>query len=134
MFLLATDALSELETPGPDPGLLAWFESVDGLDLYRRVITVGETRKGIAELSPARKRRALEARFDLPPDRCYHRIIPSDDSSAVRLGQIQAQAGSLPSLDTLRAARAITKRLRLVAPDAGDMARTRAQRLDRWGS
>ena len=32
MFLLDTDALSELEKPSPDSGLLAWLETVDWLE------------------------------------------------------------------------------------------------------
>ena len=42
MFLLDTDALSALEKPSPDAGLLTWLETVDWLDLHLSVITVGE--------------------------------------------------------------------------------------------
>jgi hypothetical protein len=34
MFLCDTDALSELEKSSPDPGLLAWLETVDWLDVH----------------------------------------------------------------------------------------------------
>ena len=98
MFLLDTDALSEFEKPSPNPGLLAWLENVDWLDLHLSVITIGELWKGIAELPLGRKRRALEAMFDLIPDRFHGRIIPVDYSIAVKFGQIQAQAGPLPRL------------------------------------
>src|SRR5262249_28326947 len=132
MFLLDTDVLSEVEKPSPDRALLAWLESVDWLDLHLSVITVGELWKGIAELPPGRKRRALEAMFDLIPDRFHGRIIPVDYSVAVKFGEIQAQAGPLPSLDTLIAATALIHRLTLVTHNSRDMARTGAAILDPW--
>lgn len=61
MFLLDTNALSELEKPSPDSGLIAWLETVDWLDLHLSVITIGELWKGITELPRGRKRRSLEA-------------------------------------------------------------------------
>jgi predicted nucleic acid-binding protein len=64
MFLLDTDTLSELEKPLPNTGVLAWLETVDWLDLYLSVITIGEVRTGISQLPQGRKRRALEAMFD----------------------------------------------------------------------
>jgi predicted nucleic acid-binding protein len=134
MFLLDTDALSELEKSSPDPGLLAWLETVDWLDVHLSVITIGELWKGIAELPPGRKRRALEAMFDLIPDRFHNRIIPVDYSVAVKFGGIQAQAGPLPSLDTLIAATALTRRLTLVTHNSRDMARTGAAIWDPWKS
>ena len=101
MFLLDTDALSELEKPQPDPGLLAWLETVEWLDLHLSVITIGEVWAGTAALPPSRKRRALEAMFDLIPDRFFNRIIPVDCAIAVKFGELQAAAGPLPSLDAL---------------------------------
>ena len=132
MFLLDTDALSELERLSPDPGLLAWLETVDWLDLHLSVITVGELWKGIAQLPHGRKRRALEVMFDLIPDRFYGRILPVDYAIAVEFGEIQAKTGPLPSLDTLIAATAITNRLTLVTHNSHDMARTGAPILHPW--
>ena len=134
MFLLDTDALSELEKPRPDPGLLAWLETMDWLDLYLSVITIGELWKGIAELPPGRRRRSLEAMFELIPDRFHNRIIAVDYPVAVKFGEIQAQAGPLPSLDTLIAATALTRQLTLVTHNTRDMARTGAAILDPWKS
>ena len=132
MFLLDTDALSELEKPRPDSGLLAWLESVDWLDLHLSVITLGEVWAGIAALPRGRKRRTLEGMFDLMPDRFFNRIIPVDYAIAVRFGELQVAAGPLPSLDALIAATALTRRLTLVTHISKDMARTGAAILDPW--
>jgi toxin FitB len=134
MFLLDTDTLSELEKPKPDSGLLAWIESVDWLDLHLSGITIGELWLGIARLPHSRKRRALETMFELIPDRFHNRVIPVDYSIAVKFGEIQAEAGPLPSLDALIAATAITRRLTLVTHNSKDMIRTGAALIDPWES
>jgi predicted nucleic acid-binding protein len=134
MFLLDTDALSELEKPAPDPGLVAWLESVDWLDLHLSVITIGELRKGISELPHGRRRRSLEAMFELIPDRFFNRIIPVDYPIALKFGEIQAEAGPLPSLDTLIGATAIVRQLTLVTHNTKDMERNGARLLDPWSA
>jgi predicted nucleic acid-binding protein len=132
MFLLDTDAFSELDRPQPAPGLLAWLDSVDWLDLYLSVITVSELWKGIRQLAPGKKRRALEGMFELLPDRFHNRIIPVDYSIALKFGEIQAGLGPLPTMDTLIAATAMCRRLTLVTHNTKDMARTGVDILDPW--
>jgi predicted nucleic acid-binding protein len=132
MFLLDTDALSELEKPRPDPGLIGWLETVDWLDLHLSAITIGEIWAGIVKLPQGQKRRALEGMFDLLPDRFYNRILPVDHATAVKFGEIQANLGPLPSLDTLIAATAIVRRLTLVTHNGKDMARIGAPVFDPW--
>jgi predicted nucleic acid-binding protein len=132
MFLLDTDALSELEKTRPDQGFLTWLESVDWLDVHLSVITIGELWSGINQLAPGRKRRALEAMFELLPDRFFNRIIPVDHGIAVKFGELQAKEGPLPSLDTLIAATALVRRLILVTHNSKDMGRTGASILDPW--
>src|SRR5437763_612245 len=122
MFLLDTDALSELDKPQANLGLLAWFETVDWLDVHLSVITIAELWKGIMELPAGPKRRGLEGMFELIPDRFHNRIIPVDYAVALKFGELQAEWGPLPSLDTLIAATAITRRLTLVTHNIKDMA------------
>lgn len=105
---------------------------MDWLDLHLSVITIGEVWAGIVALPHGRKRRALEGMFDLIPDRFFNRIIPVDYAIAVKFGEIQVEAGPLPSLDTLIAATALTRRLTLVTHNNKDMARTGAAILDPW--
>ncbi len=132
MYLLDTDAVSELEKPVPDPNFLSWINSVDWFDLHLSVITIGEIWKGIAELPTGRKRRQLEAMFEMIPDRFHERVIPVDQAVAVQFGEIQAEAGPLPTLDTLIAATAIVRRLTLVTHNTKDMGRSGATVFDPW--
>jgi predicted nucleic acid-binding protein len=132
MFLLDTDALSELEKPQPNSGFLAWVESVDWLELHLSVITVAELWQGIVELPDGRKRRSLEGMFELIPDRFHNRLISVDYAIALKFGDIQAKAGPLPTLDTLIAATALIRHLTLVTHNVKDMSRMGATILDPW--
>lgn len=134
MFLLDTDALSELDKTNPNPGLAVWLGGVDWLALHLSVITVAELWQGIRLMAEGRKRRALHAMFDLLPDRFHNRIISVDYSIAITFGDIQSKVGPLPILDTLIAATAITRRLTLITHNTGDMARTGASVLDPWSA
>jgi toxin FitB len=134
MFLVDTDALSELDKPHPNPGLAAWLENVDWLTLHISVITIAELWQGISLMREGQKRRALHAMFDLLPDRFHNRIIPVEPSIAIAFGDIQARFGPLPILDTLIAATALTKRLTLITHNTRDMARTGATVFDPWSA
>src|SRR5687767_5088855 len=120
MFLLDTAAVSELDRPHPNPGVMVWFASVEWTDLYLSVITVAEIWQGIARLPSGRKRRPLEASFDLIRDRFPGRILPIDFATAVQYGDIQAKVGPLPALDTLIGATAIVHRLTVVTRNTPD--------------
>lgn len=132
MFLLDTMAVSELDRPRPNPGVIAWFSSVDWGDLYLSVITVGEIWQGIARLPAGKKRRSLEASFDLIQQRFPERILPVDFAVAMKYGELQAQAGPLPTLDTLIGATAIVNRLTVITRNTADLARTGALIHDPW--
>ena len=132
MFLLDTNAISELEKPLPDAGFLAWLERVDWLDLHLSVISVAELWKGIAALPHGRKRRSLEAMFDLIPDRFQNRILDIDFAVAIKFGELQAEFGPLPNMDTLIAASALTHHLTIVTHNTKDLAKTGVPILDPW--
>jgi predicted nucleic acid-binding protein len=132
MFLLDTAAISELDRPCPNPGVVAWYSTADWSDLYLSVITVAEIWQGIARLPASKKRRSLEASFDLIQERFAERILAVNFAIAMKYGAIQAQAGPLPVLDTLIGATAIVNGLTVVTRNAADIARTGALILDPW--
>jgi hypothetical protein len=132
MFLLDTVAVSELDRPRPNSGVIAWFSTVDWSDLYLSVITVGEIWQGIARLPAGKKRRSLEASFDLIQERFPERILAVDFAIALKYGELQAQAGPLPTLETLIGATAIVNRLTVITRNTDDIARTGALIYDPW--
>lgn len=132
MFLLDTAAISELDKPKPDPKVIAWFSSVDWNDLFLSIITPAEMWRGIAKLPLGRRRRELEASFNLLPMRFYGRILPIDFVIAVEYGEIQARRGPLPVLDSLIAATATVNHLTVITRNTADFARTGALILDPW--
>ena len=132
MFLLDTMAISELDRPRPNPGVVAWFSTVDWSDLYLSVITVGEIWQGIVRLPAGKKRRSLEASFGLIQERFPDRILAVDFSVAMKYGELQAQSGPLPILDTLIGATAMVNRLTVITRNTDDIARTGALILDPW--
>jgi toxin FitB len=105
MFLLDTAAISEIDSPTPNRGLISWLSSVEWIDLYLSVISVAEIWQGIAQLAKGKKRRALEASFHMIRDRFPGRILDVNFAVAAQDGEIQARIGPLPVIDTLMALR-----------------------------
>ncbi len=132
MFLLDTAAVAELDQPQPNPGIINWLSSVEWNDLYLSVITIAEIWHGIDRLPSGRKRRSLEASFDLVRERFPGRILPVDFAIAVEYGHIQAKVGPLPILDTLIGATAIINRLTVITRNTPDISRTGARIYDPW--
>jgi predicted nucleic acid-binding protein len=132
MFPLDTAAVSELDRPNPNQGVVDWFASVDWLELRLSAITIAETWQGIVRLPASKKRRALEVSCELLPDRFPERILPVDFQVGVRYGKIQGKIGPLPVLDTLIAATALVNHLTVVTRNTSDIARTGARVHDPW--
>jgi predicted nucleic acid-binding protein len=133
MFLLDTNALSELEKLSPNSGFINWFQTIDENTLYISVLTIAEFWEGIARLPQSRKRRELEVVFDLMPTRFSGRILPVDYRIAVRYAEIQANSREpLPIFDTLIAATALVHRLTVITRNTKDLGRSGATVLDPW--
>lgn len=132
MFLLDTSAISEFERAKINPGFEAWFATVDWDDLHISSLSIAEIWNGILLRPHGKKRRELEAWFDLLCDRFEHTTHSVDKPVAISYAAIQAENGPLPVLDTLIAATAIVHRLTLVTRNTKDFARTGVRVLDPW--
>jgi toxin FitB len=132
MFLFDTTAVSELEKPRPNQGLVDWLGGVSWDDVYLSAVTIAEVRLGINRLPNGEKRRRLEAWFDSLTDQFPDRILPIDFHVAVRFAEIQHEKGPLPLMDSLIAATALTHRLTVVTNNTSDLGRTGASVVDPW--
>ena len=90
--LLDTCVVSELTTPNPTPELARWFASEHAEDLYLSAITIGEIRRGTAQLAPGRRRAALTAWADKLSRSFAGRVLPVDEAVATRWAEIAARA------------------------------------------
>ncbi len=61
MIVLDTNVLSELIRQNPDPGVLAWLDSLPGSEVVTTAVTAAELLYGMARLPPGRRRDTLAA-------------------------------------------------------------------------
>jgi toxin FitB len=127
-FLLDTDVLSELCRCTPDPGVMAWFASVDSAQLHLSVLTIGEIRQGICRLQRRDARQA--SAFDqwlAGLLRAYSdRIVPVTAEIAQEWGSLNVP-DSLPAIDGLLVATAKVHGWTLITRNASNVANTGAQ-------
>ncbi|HUK54993.1 MAG TPA: type II toxin-antitoxin system VapC family toxin [Candidatus Binatia bacterium] len=136
-YLLDTNCISELVRVQPEPRVLAWLEAVDESLLHLSVLTLGEIRKGLAGLSPGKRRTQLEAWLEVElRARFAGRILGIDAGVADRWGVLAAAAKregrALGAIDGLLAATAWQHNLAIVSRNAQDFAKTRVEVLNPW--
>lgn len=136
-FLIDTCVISELVKKAPASGVTRWLEQQDELSLYLSVITFGELHKGIGQLHAGRKKRELYEWVEGQLSRRFTgRILDVDKDVAVRWGEISAAAGkfgrTVPVLDGLLAATALTFGLTFVTRNTDHFQETGVRLLDPW--
>jgi len=91
-FLLDTNVPSELVRPQPEPKVKAWV-AAQNLDLlFISVVSFGELRKGIALLSPGKRRAGLETWIETDLTVLFFgRILPLTRSIAEQWSVLEAQ-------------------------------------------
>lgn len=130
-FLLDTNVLAELRKPRPRASVAAWFESVDGLQLYLSVLTIGEIQQGVARLRRRDPRQAavFDAWLGTLRRDFADRLLPVDEAVALAWGGLSA-GDPLPVIDGLLAATAQVHGLTMVTHNVGDFERTGVPVLD----
>jgi predicted nucleic acid-binding protein len=135
-YLIDTNVLSELRRKAPDPGVVDWFSQRPPATLHLSVLTLGEIRKGIENISDEARRQSLIdwLETDLPTF-FTGRILPVDGAVADRWGRMCATAGRpLPAIDSLLAATALKHGLVLVTRNVKDFGGLPVHIFNPWAS
>jgi predicted nucleic acid-binding protein len=132
-YLLDTNVVSETRKSRADSGVIAFLSAADTAGLFLSVLTLGELRKGVEA-----KRRTdpvaadqLGAWVDGIETTFADRMLPVDAAAARRWGELSA-GRSLPVIDTLIAATAISHSLTLVTRNTRDVESTGVSLVDPW--
>jgi predicted nucleic acid-binding protein len=132
-YLLDTNVISETRKMKADKGVMAFLAAADQEGLFLSVLTLGELRKGVKV-----KRRSdpaaadqLGAWVDGIQTIFVDHILDIDTTIGVFWGELSA-ARSLPVVDTLIAATAISHDLTLVTRNTRDFVSTGVKTLDPW--
>jgi hypothetical protein len=130
-FLLDTNVVAELRKPRPKASVAAWFESVDGAQLYLSVLVVGEIEQGVTRLRRRDPRQAavFDAWLGTLRREFADRLLPVDEAVALAWGALSA-GDPLPVVDGLLAATAQVHGLTIVTRNVADFERTGVPVLD----
>ncbi|MFN0302589.1 MAG: type II toxin-antitoxin system VapC family toxin [Burkholderiales bacterium] len=135
-YLLDTCVVSELSRPRPDPGVLAWMLETDVFSLHLSAMTIGEVRRGTLRLPVGKRRTSLAGWSEKLRQSFSGRVLPIDESVALRWAEIAAraeQAGRPGSLaDGLIAATALDRGLTLVTRNVTDFEALGVSFLNPW--
>jgi len=133
-FLLDTNVLSELVHRKPNGGVLRWFQGAPEETLHLSVLTMGELRRGIEGVRDAARREKLRAWLERDlSERFSDRLLSITPPVADRWGRLLAEVGrSVPAVDSLLAATALTHGLRIVTRDVRDFRFPGLQVVNPW--
>ena len=111
-FLLDTDILSAIRRKQRDQNLEKWLLSINSLDVYISVVTIGEVERGITQQRRNNPAFAedLQRWLDTILQRYQQRILPLSISIAQRWGRLSGELGH-NSADLMIAATALEHNL-----------------------
>jgi toxin FitB len=136
-YLLDTCAISELVSKQPNQRVVDWIDGIDPEAVYLSVVTIGEIRKGIEKLSDSKRKSILNdwlvselfVRFS-------DRILPIDlDVILVwgqMVGRLELSGKKMAAMDSLIAATALSRDLRLVTRNEDDFKHAGLKLMNPW--
>jgi predicted nucleic acid-binding protein len=132
-YLLDTNAISETRKIRADAGVMDFLTAADAAGLFLSVLTLGELRKGVEakRRSDSATAARLGAWVDGIETTFADRVLPVDAAAARLWGELSA-GRSLPAIDTLIAATAITRGLILVTRNTSDVVATGVRFVNPW--
>lgn len=136
-YLMDTCVISEMVTKRPSVKVLQFIDQVEESCLYLSVITLGEIRKGIEELSSAKKKQSLTQwlQEDLKV-RFEGRILALDEEIFQVWGSLMAhlkkKGTPMPIIDSLIASSCLAKELTLLTRNEKDFLNSNIKWLNPW--
>ncbi len=133
-YLLDTNVISETRRPRPNGGVLAFLAAAASDGLFLSVLTLGELRKGVEAKRKTDPINAglLSAWVDGIELTFADRVLPIDAPVARTWGQLNGAGRSLPVIDVLIAATALTRGLTLVTLNVNDVKSTGVPLMNPW--
>ena len=132
-YLLDTCIISELIAKEPNSQVVVWIDQIDDERLFLSVITVGEIARGIKRLPQSqRKQTLLEWLHNDLLFRFQGKILALTVDIMLRWGELTATGRTLPAIDSLLAATALTGDLVLVTRNVKDFEETGVQIINPW--
>lgn len=135
-YLLDTNVVSETVRRRPHLSVIAWLEELPSEAVFISVLTLGEIRKGVEQLTDRKRRERLRLWLEQDLPAWFEgRVLAIDRAVADRWGRLLAEARRpLPSIDSLLAATALHHELRLVTRNAGDFRYPGLEVVDPWNA
>lgn len=135
-YLLDTNILSETMRPSPHRAVSAWLAAAPDESLHLSVLSLGELRQGVERLRRGPKRQRLEVWLEQSLPAWFEgRLIGVDGAIADRWGRLRASAGRpLPAVDSLLAATALSRGLRMVTRNVADFAFEGLEVINPWSA
>ena len=120
-YLLDTCVLAESRRKPVDKNLKTWLTAVSDEALFISVLTLGEIRYGIEKLREEKRRVQLTLWLEHELTAWFgNRVLALDAEAADRWGYLRACHRTLPAIDSLLAATAMTRHLTLVTRNVKD--------------
>jgi tRNA(fMet)-specific endonuclease VapC len=135
--LLDTNVISELIAKKPNPQVFGWVNDLEDERTYLSVITLGEIKRGIEKLPESpRKQRLQEWLSNDLLFRFRERILSIDTDVMLTWGKLVARlerrGRTLPAMDSLVAATALTYDLKLATRNEKDFLDTGVSIVNPW--
>lgn len=137
-YLLDTNVISESVSAQPNAGVIAWLQSITVTESHISAISVGEIKRGIEKLEEThpRKQRLNQWLENEILNRFLGRILVIDSpvmlTWGMLVGTLDRQGRSLPLMDSLMAAQALSHQLILVTRNDKDFQGTGVKLLNPW--
>jgi hypothetical protein len=135
-YLLDTNVISELVRPKVNENVLKWFRSIPDDYLHISVLTLGEIRKAVENVTDKTRKEQLNVWLEHDLKEWFkEKILPIDQAIADIWGKLQNQKKHpIPVSDSLIAATALHHNLQVVTRNIQDFQYSLLEVINPWNS